>query len=290
MPCKLKYLFIAFLILEIGTRLTRVADIPIYDANNKIGYIPKASQQGKFLWSHNWRFNEYHMGADTFEPSNDEDILLIGDSIVLGGNPLKEYERLGPTLQRKIDRAVWPISAGSWAMRNELIYLNSNPDVVNNIDTFIFVWNSGDFEQASSWSCDITHPKHPPISAFLYAFQKYIYSYKKCNGEIKPEHLVAGGDWHTELKAFINSAEMKNKRVVAYLYPDINEQKDTNLMHKMLDSHINEIHEAGIKDVISIGHDPRWGLSNYRDGIHPSGKGNKVLADIIANPKIQSAP
>jgi hypothetical protein len=285
MPRKLKYLAIAFLILEIGTRLTRISDFPIYDANNEIGYIPKASQHGKFLWTHDWIFNEYHMGADTFKPSNAEDILLIGDSIVLGGNPLKESERLGPTLQRKINRAVWPISAGSWGMRNELIYLKSNPDVVKNIDTFIFVWNSGDFDQASSWSCEITHPKHPPISAFLYALQKYVYSFQKCNGEIKPDYLVASGDWHEELKAFINSAEMKNKKVVAYLYPDINERKDANLVEEKLDSHINEIQQAGIKDVISIGHDPRWGLSNYRDGIHPSGQGNKVLADIIANPK-----
>ena len=289
MPRKLKYLAIAFLILEIGTRLTRISDFPIYDANNEIGYIPKASQHGKFLWTHDWIFNEYHMGADTFKPTNAEDILLIGDSIVLGGNPLKESERLGPTLQRKINRAVWPISAGSWGMRNELIYLKSNPDVVKNIDTFIFVWNSGDFDQASSWSCETTHPKRPPISAFLYAFQKYIYSYEKCNGEIKPKYLVAGGDWHTELKAFINSSAMKNKKVVAYLYPDINEQKDANLMKKMLNRHINEIHNAGIKEVISIGNDPRWGLNNYRDGIHPSGQGNKVLADIIANAQIQSA-
>ena len=80
---------------------------------------------------------------------------------------------------------------------------------------------------------------------------------------------------------------MKNKKVIAYLYPDINEQKDTNLMQQMLDSHINEIQQAGIKEVISIGRDPRWGLSNYRDGIHPSRQGNSVLADIIANPQVQ---
>jgi hypothetical protein len=289
MPHKFKYFILAFLILEIGARLTRITDFPIYEANNKIGYIPKASQQGKFLWSHNWTFNEYHMGADTFNPSNAEDILLIGDSIVLGGNPLKESERLGPTLQRKINRAVWPISAGSWSMRNQLIYLNGHPDVVKKIDTFIFVWNSGDFDQASSWSCEITHPKQPPISAFLYAFQKYVYSFKKCNGEIKPEYLVASGDWHNELKGFINSAAMKNKKVVAYLYPDINELKDSYLMKQMLDSHIDEVHEAGIKNVISVGYDPRWGLSNYRDGIHPSGVGNRMLADIIANPHGQSA-
>ena len=51
-------------------------------------------------------------------------------------------------------------------------------------------------------------------------------------------------------------------------------------------STINEIHEADIQDVISIGRDPRWGLSNYRDSTHPSGKGNRVLADIIANPLV----
>ena len=288
MSRSLKYIALAFLILEIGTRLTRITDFPIYEANNKIGYIPHASQHGKFIWSHDWIFNEYHMGADTFKPTNSEDVLLIGDSIVLGGNPLKKSERLGPTLQRKLNRAVWPISAGSWGMRNELIYLNSNPDVVKNIDTFIFVWNSGDFDQASSWSCEITHPTHQPISAFLYAFQKYVYSYKKCNGQIKPEYLVRSGDWHTELKAFINSSAMKNKKVIAFLYPDINEQKDANLMKQMLDSHINEIHEAGIQDVISIGQDSRWGLSNYRDVTHPSGQGNSVLADIIANPQRQS--
>ncbi len=287
MSRKLKYLVFAFLILEVGTRLTRISDFPIYEANNTIGYIPQSNQQGKFLWTNDWIFNEYHMGAETFKPSNAEDILLIGDSIVLGGNPLKESERIGPILQRKLNLAVWPISAGSWGMRNELIYLRGNPDVVKNIDTFIFVWNSGDFDQASSWSCEITHPKHSPISAFLYALQKYVYSFQKCNGEIKPEYLVASGNWQTELEAFINSSAMKNKKVVAYLYPNISEQKDANLMKKMLDSHINEIHEAGIKDVMSIGHDPRWGLRNYRDKIHPSEKGNIVLADIIANPQIQ---
>jgi hypothetical protein len=162
----LKYFLAIFLILEIVTRLTRISDFPLYEANNKIGYIPQSNQKGKFLWTNDWIFNEYHMGANTFKPSNAEDILLIGDSIVLGGNPLKETEKLGPSLKRKINAAVWPISAGSWGMRNEIIYLNSNPDVVQNIDTFIFVWNSGDFDQASSWSCDLTHPTHAPISLY----------------------------------------------------------------------------------------------------------------------------
>lgn len=36
-----------------------------------------------------------------------------------------------------------------------------------------------------------------------------------------------------------------------------NKQKDTNFIKEKLDSHINEIHQAGIKEVLSIGHHPR---------------------------------
>jgi lysophospholipase L1-like esterase len=277
-----KYFLAIFLILEVGTRLTRISDFPLYEANNKIGYIPQSNQKGKFLWTHDWRFNEHHMGANTFKPSNAEDILLIGDSIVLGGNPLKEAERLGPSLERKINATVWPISAGSWGMRNEIIYLNSNPDVVQNIDTFVFVWNSGDFDQASSWSCDLTHPLHAPISSLLYVFEKYIFNFEKCTGVIKPEFQVPNGDWHEELKTFIKSPVMKNKKVIAFLYPDINEEANTQLIETRLDNHMNEIYQTGISKVISIGHDPKWGKKYYRDGIHPNSEGNNVLSDIIS--------
>ena len=284
----LKYFILFLLVIELVTRVTRISDFPLYDANNKIGYIPQANQKGRFLWSHDWKFNEYHMGADSFKPSNDEDLLLIGDSIVLGGNQLKESEKLGPSLQGTLNVAVWPIAAGGWSMRNELIYLNSNPEIVRNIDTFIFVWNSGDFDQASSWSCEITHPLHAPISAFFYVFQKYVYSFHNCTGDINPELLVPNGDWQEELKGFINSAEMKNKKVVAYLYPNLNEEIDAALMKSGLDNHINEIHQAGISNVISIGHDSRWSIKYYRDDIHPNGIGNKALAKIISEPEAKS--
>ena len=283
----LKYLILILAILEIATRITLISDFPLYDANNKIGYIPKANQNGRFLWTHDWQFNEYHMGADAFKPTNNEDILLIGDSIVYGGNPLKGPERLGQNLQKKLNLAVWPISAGSWGMRNELIYLKSNLEVVKNVDTIIFVWNSGDFDKASSWSCEATHPTHEPISAFLYAFQKYVYNWDKCNGEIKPEFLVPDGDWHKKLKAFMDSPEMKNKKVKAFLYPYVNEEKDMNLLRKKLDKHINEIHQAGISNIISVGHDSRWNTTYYRDDVHPNAKGNEVLAAIIYKPELK---
>ena len=77
--------------------------------------------------SHDWQFNEKHMGAGAFVTSAKPDVLLVGDSIVLGGNPLSEVERLGPQLAKVASQSVWPISAGSWALRNELAYLRANP-------------------------------------------------------------------------------------------------------------------------------------------------------------------
>jgi lysophospholipase L1-like esterase len=116
----------------------------------------------------------------------------------------------------------------------------------------------------------------------LFVFEKYIYNFGKCTGVIKPEFQVTNGDWHNELKTFIKSPEMKNKKVIAFLYPDINEVANSQLIATRLDKHINEIYQAGVSKVISIGHDPRWGKKYYRDGIHPSAEGNNVFSDIIS--------
>jgi len=42
-------LFALAFLVEFGLRATAVADFPLYDADNTIGYIPKTSQRGVFL-------------------------------------------------------------------------------------------------------------------------------------------------------------------------------------------------------------------------------------------------
>ena len=112
-------LALATLVLGGGELLVRslgMVDFPLYEANALIGYIPAANQKGSFLNSHDWQFNEKHMGAGAFVTSAKSDVLLVG------GNPLGEVERLGPQLAKVTSQSVWPISAGSWALRNELAY------------------------------------------------------------------------------------------------------------------------------------------------------------------------
>ena len=92
-------LIAGFAAIELGLRAAGAVDFPLYEANNEIGYIPKASQQGSFLRTNDWQFNSRHMGADELALGQRRATLLIGDSVVLGGNPLRQQDRLGPQLR-----------------------------------------------------------------------------------------------------------------------------------------------------------------------------------------------
>lgn len=276
---------VLLVIVELGVRATKINDFPLYEANSEIGYIPKPSQQGSFLHNHSWEFNSLSMGSGDFKPTESVDTLLIGDSVVLGGNPYRQEDRLGPRLQTEAQHAVWPISAGSWALRNELIYLKQHPEVVKNIDEFIFVLNSEDFQQASSWGCEITHPRSYPISATYYAIKKYLYDFNPCTG-IKADLAVEDGDWKEDLKNFIADENTKGKPITFFLYPTKNEMKDKKLAASKLELHAPYLmpeSNSTIK-IFSVARDPRWETSFYRDSIHPTVEGTKTLANIINSP------
>ena len=136
MPKKLLLGLISSLILcEAAVQFFGLVHVSVYEGNNQIGYIPAPNQSGAFMSSHTWRFNEYSMDAGPFQPDSKRfNLLLVGDSLVLGGNPLAERERLGPQLEKLTGWQVWPISAGSWAMQNELTYMRQHPAILKNMD------------------------------------------------------------------------------------------------------------------------------------------------------------
>jgi len=276
---------LVFIIVELGVRATGLTDFPLYDANSEIGYIPSPSQSGSFLHKNSWEFNSLSMGAGPFKPTEGVNTLLIGDSIVLGGNPYRQADRLGPTLQRVSNNTVWPISAGSWSLRNELIYLRTHPEVLRNIDNFIFVLNSEDFQQASSWGCETTHPRSYPISAAYYVFQKYVFNIHPCTG-VLADLSVKDGDWREEVKDFIAHEHVEGKSVKFFLYPKKSEASAMTLAESNLEVHAANLMQETNKNVrvFSVVRDTRWSPKFYRDDIHPSVEGTQILASIINSP------
>lgn len=249
---------------EAGLHLAGVVDIPAYRPDEAYGYIPRANQSGAFLDRNRWVYNGDSMGVGApFEPGG---VLLIGDSIVNGGNQTDQPDRLGPQLQKRIARTVWPISAGSWALLNELAYLRRNPTVARGVDEFVFVLNSGDFGAPSVWHGDPEHPPHRPISALYYLFDRLVLGRV---GHAKSPATMTGRDWRAEFAAFRRST---NKPVLVVLYLEHGE--DSQWMEKVASN------LGG--NVLRVDRDPRWALATYRDRVHVDVKGTALLADLIA--------
>jgi len=271
-------------LLEAATRASGLADFPIFVANREIGYIPAPSQSGTFINKNHWRFNAKSMGAAEFQPSDALDTILVGDSVVAGGNPFDEKDRLGPQLQSVMKSPVWPVSAGSWSLRNQLKYFKIHPDVAESADQFIFVLNSADFDEAASWSCEKSHPLSRPTWATLFAFRKYVWDWKECGG-VPTNLLVPSGDWKVELRDFLLNNALQGKQVLVVLYPTKNEVETVDSLYA-LEAHTQEFVAASAGTgvavtVFSLGRYARWSTGLYRDEIHPSVEGTRVLAALL---------
>lgn len=271
---------LGLLCAEVGVRLPGMVDFPLYEANSKIGYIPAANQSGAFLNKNTWRFNALHMGAEAFEPGLAGNVLLVGDSLVLGGNSYREEDRLGPKLQAALPAGtrVWPISAGSWALRNELVWLRANPKVLDKVTSLVWVVNSGDFAEASSWSCELTHPTRNPSVALVYLFEKYVYTFTPCDGTVPAGLQVPPGDLQQELQAFLASHAHK---VLFVWYADKPQQANAVLRQTTQAPQLAALKAAGARHAITVAEDSRWSAAYYKDAIHPTPEGNQVLASII---------
>lgn len=272
---------------ESGFRLIGLADFPIYVADDQIGYIPAPNQSGAFLNKNRWYFNEKSMGSDKpFLPSTRTDVLLIGDSIVLGGNTMDQPAKLGALLSGLSGKEHWPISAGSWALLNEIRYLQRHPEVLEQVDELAFVVNSADFAQASSWTCEVTHPREHPRFVTPYLLNKYLIKREPCG--TTPQVLqVPHAAWQVELQQVMKSPAVRGKPVIFWLYPTQAESKDVRLLSMQLERHAVEI--LGVMsgtavEVLSLARHPNWRAVRYTDAIHPTAEGTRIMAEIMVSP------
>jgi len=259
------------ILMESFVRLSYISNIPYYNANNVIGYIPQPNQSGAFLWRNRWVFNDKSMGvAAPFKPVRNA-ILLIGDSIVLGGNQLDQSQRIGVRLAAITGRTVWPISAGSWALQNELTYLRQHPEVVAGIDRIVILSNSEDFGPPSHWASPLTHPLHRPRSMALYALDRYIVKWTKPS--TSPAWIVPVRDNRRDFAALL----AHGKPVTVILYPTKAELQRDAPCDFAPDWYVPPRSTGHcVSDI------PGWGTAAYQDDIHPTAAGADRVAAFIA--------
>ena len=249
---------------EIAARLAGVGDFPLYIADEEVGYLPAPGQQGAFLGRNRWVFNEHSMGVGQAYAPRPDDILLVGDSLVLGGNMVDQPDKLGPRLEEATGCNVWPLAAGSWALRNELAALRRDPSF-QIPRTTVLVLNDGDFSAPSRWQSELTHPRERPGSVLAYAIRKRFFMPDEAASPPSEDPR-----WREELELF---ARGYPGRVIVLAHPT----------RDQLGSEGSPI--PALPDGITV-IDPRmsgvWDAADYADSIHPTPAANAELAAILA--------
>jgi hypothetical protein len=253
------------------TRALAVTDYPLFALDTRVGYIEQPNQAGALGRANAWAYNDKSMGvAAPFRPGNvSTDTLLIGDSIVNGGNPYTQSEKLGPLLGRRIG-AVWPVAAGNWSLGNEAAYLDAHPEVLAGIDRMVLILNSGDFAPLQPWWSDRVHPLAHDRLRLTELVSHFVLS--------RPTSHATDGevDYRPWWRRF-RSAWRRPVLIVAYPMKDELERHDLRILERK----VAALAGPGTR-ILSLGRAPAWHPSLYRDDRHPTAAGNAVLARLIA--------
>jgi hypothetical protein len=287
----------ALVITELAVRVSGLIDFPVYSVDNEIGYIPEPNQTGTFLHRNSWMFNDKSMGtAKPWNPNAQPNVLLIGNSVVMGGNPYDQKDKLGPLLQADIGSGftVWPIAAGGWTNVNETVYLDRNPDVASSSGFFIWEYMYGGLSYLSEWPGEYAFPKSKPLWASWYVLRHYLLFYFLPPATEAP--LISSPNLTnlTSFKAAVaklrHSSALKGGGLI-FLYPTRAHYLQAAKGEEWLPerAELFQIAAENGLQIIDIASAPEWNETLYRkDGMHPSVQGNAVLAAILARAMLTS--
>ena len=280
-----------FLLCETAARYFGVVDFPLYETDPTIKYIVKADQKGAFLNRNDWYFNNMNMPIDeAYDAARRPDILLVGNSIIMGGNSFRQADKLTPLLQRMIGdgATVWPAAIGGWTQINEMAYLDRHADIARNADYIAWEYMAGGLSAATPWNGEYAFPTQRPLCAACYAFRRYVLA--------KLLRFGAGGELPVTGAPLPENVENFERHLAAlalsqgaarpgliWLYPTRAQLAEARAGRDWLPERalIAALAEKYRFKIVDIAAHPEWRAELYADGVHPGVAGNKVLAQIL---------
>lgn len=288
---KTKIIFILVIVLigisEIFLRFKGAIDFPIYQVEQNGHYSLIPNQQGNFLNKNEWFVNSSGFNNDHQIDTKKPYLILVGDSVIYGGNPVNYKDRIGYNLEKELSKNVYVGALGGWSLYNEMQFINKNINIAKNAELLVIQYDNGDLSGLSKASSNsVVQPTSKPKSATYYYLEKYVYPklINKTNAsELPPipEKSLSNGNWEKEL---LEISKHINGKILFILYPDKKALADKDLWNDQT-YHVKKfINKNKDKfDYIDIAKEPKWNSKLYRDGIHPSVDGDHVIANVIAS-------
>lgn len=174
-----------FVGMEVVLRIAIGLGNPVLvQADSFTGYLFKPNQKlirvGKTI-----KYNQYSQRSEPItlqKPPTKLRILMLGDSVLNGGNPTDQSQTISELFKAKLFASGYPAeilnaSAGSWGIGNALGYLQKFGTF--NSDAVILQIGTHDLTQPTSTSAIVgKHPAfstHPPLLATQDAWNRYIW-------------------------------------------------------------------------------------------------------------------
>jgi len=276
---------------ELGLRVAGLGEFPTYLKDDHFGYVPKPNQAGRFLQRNEWVFNDRSMGvAEPWRPGDRTDILLVGNSVVLGGNAYNQPDKLAPIMQSQLSAScsVWPVAAGGWSTVNEFRYLDRQADVVSGADFFVWEYMAHQMDGLASWSRPTLHPLERPLWLTGHVVGKALEQRFPTAARFEEKAPSDEAPYFAEFEAMLerlNQASGRRPAGVIFLYPDLSQLEMARVGKEWLPDRAEVQRVAARRGVvlIDLAAMPQWKAELYKDGVHPTREGNVVIATILAN-------
>ncbi len=282
-----------FAVVEVGVRSLGLVDFPIYAVDDSVGYFPQPNQAGAFLGKNRWVFNGSSMGIEApWKPSDRTDVLLIGNSVILGGNNYDQPDKVAPLMQMRVDAkcAIWPVATGGWGTVNEYRFLDRHPDIVEGADFFVWEIMAHQMAGPQSWTRETATPTQHPWWATGYVVRKLLHDkfpqWKLPEPERRSISAAELANYYQQFEAMLERLQRASRRKPAgiiFLYPDRQQLQGARqglewFTERDRIERIAASHGLVLIDITSY---PQWTDAMYRDQVHPTAEGNAVLAEIL---------
>jgi hypothetical protein len=255
----------------------------LYQADNDYEYIPVPDQNTR-IYRNRFATNQFSMRSDPILPGDTCTILLVGDSVIYGGNST-DQDSLASTLLEKLITArlgrrvrVLNISAQSWGPDNGAAYIKKNGTF--NSRLIVLVNSSHDAYDNMTFTAKLG--KEPYRTANnVFALQTLVEkSWLIVSNKLKKNQPVevipdaTAGRFNSGFTFFRDLARDNNIKLIDYLHSTISEQH-------------SQRYEAGGEEIISFcannnievirgidGETPDL----YADSIHLNNRGQQYLS------------
>ncbi len=283
-------LFLFILITgELLGRYYGLTAYPLYQASEAYEYIHAPNQHVR-IYGNLYQTNEFSMRSKPLSEDDSTIVLLIGDSLVNGGNATDHDSLASTILENSLSNyfrsnvRVLNIAEGSWGPDNAAAYIREKG--VFNADLILLVFSSGDaFDNMQHTPVVGIHGQYPdkyaPLAWELILSKgwgriKYYLGIKTTNSNPnEPVHEIVEEVFNPGFQAFKNLSDSTAIPLHFYLHAGVKELERGALEDsgKLI---IDFCQQYNIPYTIEL--DKNIDRSHYMDKVHYNNKGQKFLA------------